>query len=277
MIRKYITMIVLFFCLASSQLSAETVSEESNNLTAVKTTEVIIIGTIHGRHYKNPNYSPEVLKDIIIRLKPVAILNELPLSQWDPNGKPLYRNHEKNPEGWASNTAAQQLKIKQIPFDRPDREENFKKTNYFQRQDKYLKAIRQWAELREKDDPNDMDLKLFISWYDASYAQGYLDIHGTAENINSEGYDRVVRIKHRLVKEIIPEIVLKYPGYEYLAEEGKFIRDQWIERNKIMTDNIVKIAEDFNGKRIVVLTGSEHRYILKDILKKNESIELKEF
>jgi len=51
----------------------------------VQKTEVVIIGTIHDKHYSNPEYSPYVLRDIILKLKPDAILNELPLSLVEPN------------------------------------------------------------------------------------------------------------------------------------------------------------------------------------------------
>ena len=83
-------------------------------------TEVVIVGTLHQGHYQNPHYSPDVLKDILVRLKPSAILNELPLSQIETDGRPKKREKDKYPENWAADTAAGELKIHQIAFDRPD-------------------------------------------------------------------------------------------------------------------------------------------------------------
>jgi hypothetical protein len=250
---------------------------EPNVPVEIKKTEVIIVGTIHGRHYQNPNYSPKVLRDIILSLKPEIILNELPLSQVDPNGRPIHRDYESHAEGWASDYVAVKLGIKQIPFDRPDREKNYRVTDYFKRQNKYMELVQKWANEREQKEPNCVDLKLVRSWSDASHTQWYLDVHGSPENINSEGYDRLIRLKQTLYKEVIPGLFRKYSGYEILADEGEFFREQWQSRNKIMAENILKAAMEYKGKRIVVLTGSEHRYILRDLLKDENTIELKEY
>src|SRR6266496_2719696 len=42
------------------------------------TTEVILLGTLHGEHKENSRYSLETLRDLIVKLKPAAILVELP-------------------------------------------------------------------------------------------------------------------------------------------------------------------------------------------------------
>ena len=44
-----------------------------------------------------------------------------------------------------------------------------------------------------------------------------------------------------------------------------------------MVDNIVKAAKNHPGKRLVVITGATHRYVLRDLLKNEECIELKEY
>ena len=113
-----------------------------------KPTEVIIIGTIHKWHLENPRYSPEVLKRILSALEPNAILNELPLSQVDKQGRPIYKSRNTSAEGWAADTVASQLGIRQIPFDRPDREENFKKTRYFEREQQVSQLKRGAARTR---------------------------------------------------------------------------------------------------------------------------------
>jgi len=95
-------------------------------------TQVVIIGTIHSFHCENYDYSPEKLKKIISSLKPAAILNELPLSLVDPNGRPVESIRDRSgscPEIWAADEAAMELGVRQIPYDRPDRQENFKKTH----------------------------------------------------------------------------------------------------------------------------------------------------
>ncbi len=250
---------------------------ESQTAVEAKKTEVVIIGTIHGGHYKNPKYTPEILKEIILSLKPDAILNELPLSLVDPNGRPLLRDPNKHPEGWASYQVATQLGIKQIPFDRPDRQEHYKKTKKFERRKKAEDLFSKWSNWICKNNPESVDLKIAqLSAY-GDQAEIFLFSNAEPELINSDGFDAIVRIRHILWKEIRPEILRKYPGYETLVEDYQFDYQEWQERNRIMASNILKAAKDYPGKRLVVLTGAEHRYILRDLLKNEKSIELKEY
>ncbi len=69
----------------------------------------------------------------------------------------------------------------------------------------------------------------------------------------------------------------RYPAYKTFTVEDRFFTNEWNERNKIMADNIIKAAKQYVGKRLVVLTGSEHRYILRDLLKDEPTINLKEY
>jgi hypothetical protein len=240
-------------------------------------TQVVIIGTIHGSHYKNPNYSPEILRQIILSLKPNAILNELPLSQVDPNGRPLFRDVQKHPEGWAADTVAMELGIKQIPFDRPDREENFKKTRYFERQERAKEMADKWGKQISRDDPNSPDLEIAMLMSYASQAETQLFLNGAPNIINSDAHDSIIRIRHSLWYDIMPTILKKYPGYETLADDYCFEKDQWRERNKIMAENIKKATSEYSGKRLVVVTGATHRYALRDLLKDEKNIEIKEY
>ena len=267
--------LVLLSCgsLVANNNTGKDVSNEAQK------TRVVIVGTIHKAHHENPKYSPETLKEIIASLKLDAILNELPLSLVEANGRPIkkIRDKYKSPECWAADTVATQLNIKQIPFDRPDRQENFKKTNYFERQKRSNKLANKWGELVMKQDPNSIDLKIAKLMSYAGQAEGHLFRNSAPEIINSEAHDSIIRIKKSLWYDILPTILKKYPGYELLTEDYHFARDQWSERNRIMADNIIKAAKEYPGKRLVVVTGATHRYILRDLLKKEKSIELKEY
>jgi hypothetical protein len=252
---------------------------EPNKPADVKKTEVVIIGTIHDYHHKNPKYSPDVLKEIISALKPDAILNELPLSLVEPNGRPLKQIRGKwvSPEDWAADSAAQQLGIKQIPFDRPDRQENFKKTNYFERLKRANELADKWYGEAVSKEPNSIDLKIANLRSFAGQAEARLITNSGPEIINSDAYDSVARIKHSLWHDIMPAILQMYPGYETLVEDYRFEKSEWQTRSRIMADNIIKAAREYEGKRLVVVTGGTHRYDLRDLLKNEPGIELKEF
>lgn len=239
-------------------------------------TQIVIIGTMHELHYESPKYTPEVIKQIILELKPDAILNELPLSQVDPNGRPLSSHYLQSPENWAADMAATQLGIKQIPFDRPDREENFKKTNTFERQRQAREQTQKWLDELKNKDPNSIDLKIIQLGIDASYAQAEL-FNAAPEIINSKAFDLIIKIKNSAWNVIFPEIMKKYPAYQTFAFKLRFFDDQWNERNRIMADNIIKAIKQYPGKRLVVLTGAEHRYILREMLEDEPCIDLKEY
>jgi pheromone shutdown protein TraB len=241
----------------------------------------VIIGTIHSAHYENSNYSPEKLKGIILSLKPDAILNELPLSLVDPNGRPLERIRRKGnpggPESWAADTVAQQLGIKQIPFDRPDRQKNFRKTKYFEKEKKAKELRKKCSKCLVQNEPNSINVKIAQLQGYAGQAEWSLFKNAKPEVINSEAHDSIIRIKKSLWYEIIPEILGKYPECKELIELDHFFRDQWNIRNKIMVENIIKVAKEYPGKRLVVITGATHRYILRDLLKDNPNVEVKEY
>ena len=237
-------------------------------------TTVVLVGTIHKAHYTNPEYSQAALKEIILFLKPDAILNELPLSQVDPNGRPTYRDPNKHPEGWAADTVATQLSIRQIPFDQPDREENFKKTDYYRREKRANELVSRWGNEIDSKDPNSGDLKILAMGGLAAQAQTKFT---RPETINSDAFDLVIKIKHTVFYEISPQVLAKYKGYETAASDFAFLGEQWRQRNEIMAENIIKAAKENPGKRLVVVTGCEHRYILRDLLAKEQSVELKEY
>lgn len=241
--------------------------------------EVVIIGTIHNAHQKNPKYSSEDLKEIILSLKPDVILNELPLSLVEANGRPIERLRDKqtSPECWAADTVATQLRIRQIPFDRPDRQKYYRKTNFFKRRRHASKMLKKWLKQLRKENPDCFDLKVNQLWEYAYQTKDRLFENSGPEIVNSDAYDSAVRMVYLLWFDIVPPILKKYPGYEGLVEHYCFERDEWQERNRIMADNIIKVAKEYPGKRLVVVTGSEHRYILRDLLKDEQSIELREY
>ena len=244
-------------------------------------TQVVVLGTIHEAHHRNPHYTPDKIKDIIISLKPDAILNELPLRLVDPNGRPIEEIRVKTnswPEIWAADSAAVELKVEQIPFDRPDRDENYEKTKYYERERRANDLAKKWQQQVLSENPDSIDLKIaFLSWSYAATSESVLYDKGTPDIINSEVHDSIIRIRHSVWFDILPSILVKYPKYEKLAKDYHFSRNQWQERNKIMAENIVKAATQYPGKRIVVVTGVTHRYILRDLLRDNNKIDLKEF
>ena len=95
-------------------------------------TGIVILGTIHGFHDENAEYTRQVLRDIIVELKPAAILAELPPTISEKatveDGRVARWLVEKtdsslNAESWSENAAADLLSVPVVPYDREWRNE----------------------------------------------------------------------------------------------------------------------------------------------------------
>jgi len=274
------TFTILASILLCFNLCAATSIAESEVPAEAKETQVVIIGTIHTAHHKNPKYSPEVLKEIIIFLKPDIILNELPLSLVDPNGRPIEQIRGRDsdcPEVWAADQAAMKLGVKQIPFDRGDREKNRQETDFYKKRKRSGEQRDKWLKEIKKDNPEAIELKISLLQDHAGQAQEYLLLNSGPKLINSDAFDSIIRVKDSVWEDILPVIMGKHPQHKHSMDDLHFLINEWQERNVIMANNIAKTAKQNPGKRIVVITGATHRYILRRLLKDKKVINLREF
>jgi hypothetical protein len=253
------------------------------NVTFAEKTQVVIVGTIHSSHLENPNYTPDMLKEIISSLKPDVILNELPLNQVESDGRPLKgfrkKDNPSGPECWAADTVATQLGIKQIPFDISNRYQFLMETKYFEIQERVDKLYEEWCEDLEENgsDSDTLATNIMRLWSNCYQSEAFLFYNSGPKLINSDAHDSIIRNKTLIWYEVMPIILEKYPSYKSLLEDYKSQKSSWLERNKIMADNIVNAAKQYSGKRVVVVTGATHRYILRDLLEKQNFIDLKEY
>lgn len=239
-------------------------------------TEVIVVGTIHGDHRANEAYSAETLRDIIVALQPAAILIELPPTI---NGRPTVVNGRRAAwlaeanEGWAENAAADALSVAAVPYDREGRNEFYARTDYFARRDSASSRLASLAaDLRAQNAGALLPLLLDV-YRDISRSQQLLYRTAPPEVINSEAFDELIQAKRRMDQ----EVVLQLDTDPDLVEEYRFLRTEWLERNDIMASNIRRIAAGYRGQRLVVLTGSEHRYLLRRLLGEGDGILVREF
>jgi hypothetical protein len=242
-------------------------------------TETILIGTIHSSHNRNPNYGPQHLEDILLALRPAAICIELYRGLFNPDGAlqgEVLANLDY-PENAVADRAARALGAPLLPFDREDRDEHRVRTRYHEREERAGAHLEAWLSQLAARDPHSTDLRIARLAEDAAKAQLHLDHRAGPEIINSPAYDHLIRIKHSLWDHILPALMAHHPDNRQAAPDFEFLRDEWTERNHIMADNIATIAAEYPGRRIAVLTGSEHRYLLRDLLTPNPAITLSEF
>jgi hypothetical protein len=86
------------------------------------------------------------------------------------------------------------------------------------------------------------------------------------EVINSAACDAAIELKQHYAFEGLARIVELTPELAEFKDFVKLSGDFWRRRNDAMVANILKRADEFAGKRIVVLCGLEHRYYLRSKL-----------
>jgi len=241
-------------------------------------TQVIILGTLHGSHRTCTNYSLEVLRKVIVAMKPAAILIEQPP---DREGQPTVRDgRATNPggsvESTMANLAADDLDVNVIPYDREGRDELYQQIGYFARQQAAHAGLDKWLAAEKRNAPDSIAVLADRLETEAEANQDRLSRSGGPEIINSPAYDMVIVAKHGMLFGTMPKLLMA-AGEREPAEGFLFLNDEWQERNQIMARHIREAARKFAGKRLVVLAGSEHRYILRELLAKAPEVELREF
>jgi len=272
-------LVTVFGVVALPGLGAE-VQEPQQDVAKAKpaqVTTVVIIGTLEQGHNTAKKYTTSELRRILLALHPAAICVEMfsnPINADGTTKEEVLRTAD-SPEIAIESEVAKALGIKQVAFEREDRNENWAKTKYWEHQRRANDRSNRWSEKLAASEASDTDRRIAGLLEEAAQAQHLLNVYAPAEVINSQAHDSVVRIKHSLF-EVIPAIMAKYPEYD-CAEDWKVLLDDWQERNRIMADNITRIAAQYPGKTIAVTTGAEHRYMLRKLLADKPGIVLKEF
>ena len=95
-------------------------------------------------------------------------------------------------------------------------------------------------------------------------ANGKRDRIGQSEAavINSFSSDLAINERLWLATQGIPEIARLTPDLKGCREFWDLSRAEWIRRNNQMVANIKRYSTEFQGQRLVVICGFEHRYYL---------------
>ena len=242
-------------------------------------TEVVLVGTLHEYHDHLPNYSRDILRDIIISAQPAAILYEMP-SVLD--GLPTSVNGRINTrfrdnESVAVNQAADSLQVPVFPYDREGRNEIYVKTRYFEREQYAFGELMKWGEWTSED-PNEKAAAVATGCLFESVQQAQMEVVTTAgpQVLNSSVFDLLSKNKHCLVYELWPALLTSADQDSVIADL-KFLNEEWNTRNGIMADNIIRIAQGYVGKRLVVLCGAEHRHDLRELLATRNTVKVLEY
>jgi hypothetical protein len=263
---------VVVACLASATVMCRTVFAGGEK------TSVVLIGTLHGYHDKATAYSTIDLRDMIIELDPAAILCELPQTM---DGYPTTTDGRINPnfkgnESIAANQAADSLHVPTLPYDRDRREEIRRETRYYERRKYAFLRLTEWSGQSDGDSAAAVCTFALGCVDNVQNAQMELALLAGPQVVNSGAFDQLSKCTQDLTCRLIPELLVG-ADLDTVVTDLEFISAEWKTRNSAMADNIGKIAEGYSGRRIVVLCGAEHRYILKELLLGRDGIVVEEY
>ena len=240
-------------------------------------TEIVLVGTLHKRHTHNALYPAEQISKILTGVAPKVILMDLPVDLAGEDGylPPAVLERDLRPEFRPVREASKQLHVGVVPIDMAGFAERFDEVNRFKAEAN--EKLQSWRTHLEQQETISPFLKVLAMAYELGGIQRHFVLHSGAYTLNSEGFDRIVRMRHNIWHDLFPDILHEQPAYTHLVQFWSEYHHYWYERNRAMTDHILKVAGAFAGKRLVVVTGVEHRYILRELLPRRDDLTIKEF
>lgn len=237
--------------------------------TAFSQTELCIVGTFHE---ERKCFNSDSVYNILTKVKPDVVLIELDSTFFTDD---FHFNLKKYPDLLSTNENIGAEKYQSIhkvnlrPFDMTGRNEYYRKSKYFDNQDKMWADVLELYkknELRKKDKE---DVELIL------YAQElYNNISfQSAKDLNTDNTVKFLSLREKIIYPKMLSIAENTKKLHKWVDFAKEWKKHWYERNKIMADNIKTITKEYKNKRIVILVGLEHKPGLLDLLKSDKSAE----
>ena len=212
-------------------------------------TQVLVIGTIHGSHSDNPNYSYQDLVDILGTYKPDAICVEIPPS--------YFRKRSYLKEMMIASIYGFDNNKKVYPIDWwTDTDDRGERQKYVQTDEYKIKSQKQ--DSLEKANTIMQD---FIKKY-GSMDKIWNENKMGYEFFNGKDYNNYIQEMYTISVSVYGD------GCMNLSSE---------KRNAKMLEMIDSAIIENKGKRIIVLTGAEHKYYFDDVLSKRKDLALVDF
>ncbi|MBE0564511.1 MAG: hypothetical protein IH621_01020 [Krumholzibacteria bacterium] len=180
-------------------------------------------------------------------------------------------------ESTAVNQAADSLGVPALPYDRERRNEIYQETRYFEREKHAFEKLLEWSGQGGGDPAVAAGATAMGCLLESAQgAQMEIALHAGPLVVNSAAFDKLSENTRCLVYDLLPSL-LSDAAMDSVVADLAFLADEWNTRNAIMADNIERIAQDYPGRRIVVLCGAEHRYSLRRLLQGRAGIDVKEY
>lgn len=217
--------------------------------TSDKTT-VLIVGTIHYQHYKNAGYSFHNLFQIIETFNPDVICVEIRPEDFR---KTIYLD-----EMTSASIYGIKRKLKVYPIDWWDGDANH---NTRTLRDEYMKTEEYKEKLKVENEK--VKSNQIIQTFEKKYGDWDSDIldKQNYEFYNGKEYNNYIEERYKVSMEVYGDHPMNL-GYE--------------TRNTRMMELINKAVDENQGKRILVLTGAEHKHFFDNALAGYSKIKLTE-
>ncbi len=212
-------------------------------------TKVLVIGTIHGNHETNKNYSYQDLLNILTTFRPDAICVEIP-----PD---YFRKRSYLKEMMLASILGIEHSINVYPIDWWPSEDNRVNRNEYVKTEEYKLKEKQYYELERSNE----------------IMQNFYEKYGSLDSLWNENKQ----------------------GYQFFNEEeyNDYIREMYAiniavfgdgpmnlsyqTRNSKMLELINNAVAENKNKRIIVLTGAEHKHYFDIELSKRTDLKLVKF
>jgi hypothetical protein len=227
-------------------------------------TTLIVVGTVHSARV---NFNEKILLGILQKIKPDVILVELDSSFFDSSANIKQEFINISLENKVVANYKQSTHVPLHPYDIEGRNQFYEKYNYFTLQQNVSKALKNAKQANQLNESSQLILDAITRFDDIAHAFS----GAKPELFNSDPCDVSMRQKEYYDFDGMLQIVQHTPSLSPYIDFCKLKHDFWIKRNDTMVEKIIKWSKIYQGRKVVVLCGFEHRYYLLDSLRKKMS------
>lgn len=224
--------------------------------------QVWLIGTAHEK----TNYiNPDSLINAFNKIKPDLILVELEEQHFTSN---YNFNFAEFPDILTTNENIASHRYQQLygtplrPFDINDRNKFYIEENYQERENQMFNEMLTLYKNNKLSENCKVDFEILLFTLN-SYSQ--LTFSSMRE-LNSDVATKFFALKNKINFELMISIIKRTKELEKWVGFVELRKSFWDRRNKEMAENIIKYATVFEGRKIVVLVGYDHKYALIELL-----------
>ncbi|RYX82130.1 hypothetical protein EON73_04450 [bacterium] len=228
---------------------------------------VWLIGTAHE---KNNYINADSLTNIFNKIKPDLLLLELEEKhftkdfKYDTTKYPL-KDYLTSNENIAAYNYQQQTNVQLRPFDIKGRHEFYEKVDYRNKENKMFGEIFNLYKNNRLSGNTKVDFEILLA-----SLNNYSNLRFTSlREANSDVATKFMALKSKVDFELMVSIIEQNQELKKWLTFAKLRKNYWAERNNVMAENIVRYCNEFKNKKIIIMVGNDHKYILLELLKQN--------